>query len=187
MSRFVDQCRNEWGRLGVPDAEANEMAADLEADLAEAQAEGASPEDVLGNGYFDAKSFAASWATARGVVRLPTHDRTTIRVRSLLFGLSALIGVVITVVGALILVGPHFDSSAIAIAHTAPRFNRPPIAINPHRFFFGGPGSAIDPLGWVLLLAGLNGLVVILFLWRPWSTHRDRPGFDRNVGMPSFL
>ena len=56
MSRFVDDCRKEWGRLGVPEVEANEMAADLEADLAEARADGVSPEEVLGNGYFDAKS-----------------------------------------------------------------------------------------------------------------------------------
>ena len=69
MSSFVDECRKEWGRLGVPEAEANEMAADLEADLAEAKAEGVSPEEVLGNGYFDPRSFAASWAASRGFVR----------------------------------------------------------------------------------------------------------------------
>jgi len=27
MSSFVEQCRKEWSRLGVPEAEANEMAA----------------------------------------------------------------------------------------------------------------------------------------------------------------
>lgn len=64
MSRFVDECRKEWHRLGVPEAVSNEMAADLDADLAEAEAEGASPEHVLGNGVFDAHSFAASWAWA---------------------------------------------------------------------------------------------------------------------------
>ena len=56
-----------WKRIGVPDAVANEMASDLEADLAEAEADGVSPEEVLGNGVFDAPSFAASWAAARGV------------------------------------------------------------------------------------------------------------------------
>jgi hypothetical protein len=29
MSEFVDQCRAEWHRLGVPDAITNEMAADF--------------------------------------------------------------------------------------------------------------------------------------------------------------
>ena len=33
MSEFVDECRREWHRLGVPDPVANEMAADLTADL----------------------------------------------------------------------------------------------------------------------------------------------------------
>ena len=53
MSGFVDECRREWKRLGVPEAVANEMAADLAADLDEAAAEGVSGEEVLGNGYFD--------------------------------------------------------------------------------------------------------------------------------------
>jgi len=45
---FVDDCRREWKRLRVSDAVANEMAAELTADLEEAASEGASPEDVLG-------------------------------------------------------------------------------------------------------------------------------------------
>jgi hypothetical protein len=40
VSEFVDECRREWRRLGVPDPVANEMAADLTADLEEAEAEG---------------------------------------------------------------------------------------------------------------------------------------------------
>ncbi len=67
MNEFVDECRREWRRLGVPDPVANEMAADLTADLEEAEAEGGSPEDVLGNSAFDPRRFAASWAAARGV------------------------------------------------------------------------------------------------------------------------
>ena len=68
MNGFVDECRKEWSRLGVPDAVSSEMAADLAADLAEAEADGVSTEEVLGNAVFDARSFAASWATAHGVV-----------------------------------------------------------------------------------------------------------------------
>ena len=33
MTDFVEQCRLEWRRLGVPDALADEMAADLDSDL----------------------------------------------------------------------------------------------------------------------------------------------------------
>ncbi len=62
MNEFVDECRREWRRLGVPDPVANEMAADLTADLEEAEAEGGSPEDVLGNSAFDPRRFAAAWA-----------------------------------------------------------------------------------------------------------------------------
>jgi hypothetical protein len=67
VNEFVEECRREWRRLGVPDPIANEMAADLTADIEEAEAEGGSAEDVLGNSVFDAQRFAASWAGARGV------------------------------------------------------------------------------------------------------------------------
>ncbi len=68
MSDFVDECRQEWKRLGVADAVANEMAADLTADLQEAEADGVSAEEVLGSAVFDPRAFASSWATERGVV-----------------------------------------------------------------------------------------------------------------------
>lgn len=67
MSEFVEECRREWRRLGVPDPIANEMALDLTADIEEAEAEGGSAEDVLGNSLFDPRRFAAAWANARGV------------------------------------------------------------------------------------------------------------------------
>jgi len=69
MIRFVEECRREWRRLGVPDAIAEEMAEDLAADLQDAQTEGVALEEVLGSGASDPRSFAASWATARGVTR----------------------------------------------------------------------------------------------------------------------
>ena len=68
MNELVEECRREWKRLGVPDPVANEMAAELEADLAEAEAEGVSAEEVLGAGAVDPPAFAAAWAAERGVV-----------------------------------------------------------------------------------------------------------------------
>ena len=62
MSEFVEECRREWKRLGVPDPIANEMALDLTTDIEEAEAEGGSAEDVLGNSLFDPRRFAAAWA-----------------------------------------------------------------------------------------------------------------------------
>jgi beta-lactam-binding protein with PASTA domain len=66
MKAFVEECRHEWKRLGVPGLLADEMAAELEADLTEAEAEGISAADLLGES--DPHRFAATWATERGIV-----------------------------------------------------------------------------------------------------------------------
>ena len=66
MSDFVEHCRGEWRRLGVPDALAEEMAADLTSDLEEAEADGISAQELLGSSAFDPRSFARSWAAERG-------------------------------------------------------------------------------------------------------------------------
>ena len=71
MIEFVEECRREWKRLGVPDPIANEMALDLTTDIEEAEADGGSAEDVLGNSLFDPRRFAAAWASARGVISPP--------------------------------------------------------------------------------------------------------------------
>ena len=69
MSAYVEECRQEWKRLGVPDLLADEMATDLEADLAEAQADGVSAAEVVGES--DPRRFAATWAKERGLVTEP--------------------------------------------------------------------------------------------------------------------
>jgi hypothetical protein len=195
MTRFVDECQKEWRRLGVPTAEANEMAADLEADLAEAQADGASPEQVLGNGYFDPRSFAASWALARGFVRPAPHgrDSITIRIRSLVLGFCALVGVLLAAAGLTIVIGSGFGRSGVAVAvrqgFIGPGSPRvaflPP---NARRFIFPAIGGGTFELwGWLFLAVGLILIVVTLFIWRPWSTQRDGSGIDTNIGMPSLL
>jgi hypothetical protein len=66
MTAFVEECRKEWQRLGVPQLLAEEMATDLEADLAEAQADGVSAAEVLGES--DPRRFAETWASERGLV-----------------------------------------------------------------------------------------------------------------------
>jgi hypothetical protein len=68
MSDFVDECRREWKRLRVPETVADDMAAELAADLDDAEAEGASVEAVLGTSAADPRSFAAKWAAERGVI-----------------------------------------------------------------------------------------------------------------------
>ena len=76
MSDFVEQCRREWRRLGVPDPLADGMATDLVSDLREAEAEGVSAEELLGTSAFDPPAFAASWAAERGIIPKPPSQPT---------------------------------------------------------------------------------------------------------------
>lgn len=78
MSPFVEECRREWDRLGVPDLLAEEMAAELEADLAEAQADGVSAAEMTGES--DPRRFAASWASERGLVPEPATQKRRRRI-----------------------------------------------------------------------------------------------------------
>jgi hypothetical protein len=71
VNAFVEECRREWKRLGVPDLLADEMAAELEADLAEAEAEGVSAAEIVGES--DPRRFAATWASERGLVSEPAQ------------------------------------------------------------------------------------------------------------------
>ncbi len=94
MSDFVEQCRREWKRLRVPAAAADEMADDLAADLAEAEADGADPEELLGDGAADPQAFAEAWARERRLV----PPRRLARLRS---PRALAFGVVLTVLAAL--------------------------------------------------------------------------------------
>jgi hypothetical protein len=74
MPAFIEECRYEWKRLGVPDAMADEMATELEADLAEAEADGISAAEILGES--DPRRFAADWASERGLVSVPPPKKS---------------------------------------------------------------------------------------------------------------
>lgn len=182
MSEFVDECRREWRRLGVPDPVANEMAADLTADLEEAEAEGASPEDVLGNSAFDPRRFAAAWATARGVTghRAPETSRWPAPWAVVA---TLLLGALIAGAGLALLVGS--SSSSVAIA------SRPIVgAPGPLRLFAPGPGhiegpgqfvlpllgTGIHRLAWLALTGGVVGIIglglLVILYWAPWFSPR---------------
>lgn len=186
MSEFVEECRREWRRLGVPDPVANEMAADLTADLQEAEAEGGSPEDVLGNGAFDPRRFAAAWAVARGVTSPPSSDRPSLwRRPPMAIVLTALLGM-LTVVAALALLSGRSSSS---IAFATRRIIAGP---GPIRLFAPGPGRIVvprplglpfvgtgiagvnvHPLAWMLFIIGVVGLgLLALLYWSQWSGPR---------------
>jgi hypothetical protein len=74
MNAYVEECRREWRRLGVPDLLAEEMATELEADLAEAEADGVAASEVLGES--DPRRFAATWARERGLVSEPPPKKS---------------------------------------------------------------------------------------------------------------
>jgi hypothetical protein len=193
MSRFVEECQKEWSRLGVPEATANEMAGDLEADLAEAQADGVSPEEVLGNGYFDARSFAASWAEERGLVTATRDTRTPattyLRVRSLLLAVSTVACLVVGAMGLAILAGRRMSSMSVA-AVSFPRPVPRPVTglfVGPNRLGLLGGGAPLDALGLLLLVVGLLGAAVTLWIWKPWSTQSNRREPEPQMGLPTYF
>jgi len=190
VSPFVEECLREWKRLGVPEPVANEMAADLAADLAEAEADGTSPEEVLGSGAFDARSFAAAWASERGIVPAarpasapPRRRRWLMSALVASFALLALVGAVLAIRGD----PPRNVNVRIALpaAGGPPRFH----SVTPGRLravprLLPGAGGVlvppngqvtvvnVRPIGIVLLIVGLIGAAVSLVVWAPW---RRRP------------
>jgi hypothetical protein len=78
MTSYVEECREKWKRLGVPDLLAEEMAAELESDLAEAHADGVSAAELFGES--DPRRFAANWASERGLVPEPPPQKRRRRI-----------------------------------------------------------------------------------------------------------
>jgi len=196
VSEFVDECRAEWRRLGVPDPVANEMAADLAADIAEAEAEGGSAEDVLGTSAFDPRHFAAAWAEARGVTAppappaadpvprpvafeaAPTPSNGTARRRPVLAVGLTVAAALVVMAAVVLLVGRHSASAAVSVrrAFAVPGAlrvapgppNAPPLRFLVHPALALWGGAAMAAVGLVLLVAGLVGLAAAVVYWAPW-------------------
>lgn len=183
MTEFVQECRREWRRLGVPDPIASEMAADLTADLEEARAEGGSPEDVLGNNAFDPRRFAAAWADARGVTRPPTTDRPRPWRPQWAIAVAVVLGVLVVGAGLALSVGSSSRSIGIVTRRIV-------AGSGPLRIFAPGPGRIMGPGRFIVPLVGPDahplalmvlglgvvgivglGLLAVLY-WRPWSGPR---------------
>lgn len=201
MNDFVEQCRQEWKRLRVPDRDADEMAAELAADLSEAEAEGASAEEVLGSGATDPRSFAASWAAERAVIPRP---RLTIRLPGrplLLAAIAALM--VITAIGAALVIfaSPHTqapNAAAVPVASVWVQRGDGVVITLPNGRVArtGGPalllplpprpssgafwrmprsGVQIHRVGSILLIVGIAGLIPsMMFLYWSSRSRRDR-------------
>jgi hypothetical protein len=199
---FVEQCRREWTRLRVPKQVADEMAADLTADLKEAEAEGASVEDVLGSGADDARVFAAAWAAERGVIppaRMPARLRRSAPVVAAVAALTT-----VAAVGAALVLFASPDASPSETAIRVPAEFRgprapagwPKLRIPPSPSYTAvrtpagvwtqfdgrgvllaqtdGSGVEINKVGSVLLVVGLVGVVpAMLFLLLSARPRRD--------------
>jgi hypothetical protein len=167
MSDFVEQCRQEWKRLGVSDPLAEEMAADLATDLREAEAEGVSAEELLGSSAFDRRSFAATWAAERGIIPRPLSQPTRHRPLSLM-AFTAIAAIALIAAAALLLTGePKLTL----------RTSRPPHPLGPLPPGVGGQvahtTSASTPVELILLLLAIVALGFAARLWSNWG--RSRP------------
>jgi len=174
MSDFVEQCRREWRRLGVPDPLADEMAADLTSDLKEAEAEGVSAEEVVGSGAFDPRSFAASWAAERGIIPVQTSRGSARRRPRVLVAFTALAAIALIVAAALLITGePKVSVATVRTRHhllTTPAGS----LIEPHTtraVVFHA--SAAAPVEWILLVLAIVALGFAAWLWSSWG--RSRP------------
>jgi hypothetical protein len=173
MSDFVEQCRQEWTRLGVADPLAEEMAADLASDLEEAEAEGVSATEYLGSMASDPRSFAASWATERGIVPVPpSRDKGRRRPRPLV-AFTALAA--ITVIVAALLLATGEPKLALTSTTTRSHLPTPPggRAALPAGTVHRVQASAAAPVEWILLFVAIAALGFSAWLWLRWS--RSRP------------
>jgi hypothetical protein len=181
VNEFIDECRREWRRLGVPDPIANEMVADLTADIEEAESEGGSAEDVLGNSAFDPRRFAGSWAIARGVTGPPVSTPPRRRWPALAIGIAGC-AALLAVVAAVVAGGRQSSAAVSSVSRIGPRsvrvFPGSPIVLQHFQHF---PGVAIFAL--LLLVVGVGGVgLAVLYLtsWNgtrigPWEIRRNGP------------
>jgi hypothetical protein len=183
MSDFVEQCRREWKRLGVPDPLAEEMATDLAADFAEAESEGISAEEFLGNSVFDPSAFAASWAAERGIIPEPPGPKSARRRPLVLTAFTALAAITLIATALLLLTG----NPKVSLARTTrPHFLPAPAGSEPYvappagsvRPYFGPSRpvvqvvhsvSAAGPVEWILLLLAIAALGFAGWLWEGWG------------------
>jgi hypothetical protein len=175
MSDFVEQCRREWRRLGVPDPLAEEMAADLASDLGEAEAEGVSAEELLGSSVFDPRSFAASWAAERGIIPVPP-SRGNARRRPVVLVAFTSFAAITLIVAALLLLTGEPKVTVVASRTTPPHLGTLPAASvppGPTGRLIVPPTNASAPVEWILLILAIVALGFAAWLWSNWG--RSRP------------
>jgi hypothetical protein len=172
MNDFVEQCRLEWKRLGVPEPLAKEMAADLATDLREAEAEGVSAEELLGSSAFDPRSFAAAWAAERGIIPVPNSAAGTRRRPRFLVAFTAVAAIALIV--ALLLLATGRPKATLVQSRTATRLHvPPPHAATPAPGRQVLQGNLAAPVEWMLLLLAIVALAFAAWLWSNWRRTRS--------------
>jgi len=166
MSEFVQQCRQEWSRLGVPDPIAEEITIELAADLRDAEAAGMWTEEYLGASAADPRAFAASWAAERDVIPAPAargRDRKPL----VLIAFTAAAALTLVVAAVLLITG----EPRIGVATTTKRPSFSPTLAGPGpsvtRHVAGANASA--PVEWILLAGAAIALGFAAWLWRTWN------------------
>jgi hypothetical protein len=176
MTDFVEQCRLEWRRLGVPDALAEEMAAELASDLSEAEGEGVSAEELLGS---DARSFAASWAAERGIIPVPPSRARARRRPFVLVAFTALAAIVLIFAARGLLTGQPKATLATTLSGTPRHQLQSPSAVPFAPLGTGRHvlvlGNLAAPVEWILLVFAIVALGFAVWLWWSWG-HSRPPG-----------
>lgn len=200
MNEFIEECRREWQRLGVPDHIANEMATDLKADIDEAESEGGSAEDVLGNSLFDPRRFAAAWAESRGVTAPPAAapsiaassavvpasaepgpvSRPSLMRRVTLPVALAVLAVVLVIGGFALAVGNRGSSLALSVRRVlrpgAFRLFRPrslPLVVVHGPRSVGDASQGLAILAALMVLVGVIALAIAVLSWAPWTRRQS--------------
>lgn len=172
MSDFVEQCREEWKRLGVSDPLADEMAADLASDLSEAEADGVSVQELLGDSAFDPPSFAARWATERGLTASPPGQVARHRRPVSLMAFTATAAIALIVAAVLLLTGEPKLTLQTHLSGQPKGATLPPgVGGQVHS------ASAAAPVEWIFLILAIIALAFAARLWSNWS--RSRPPIAR--------
>jgi hypothetical protein len=156
VNDFVEECRREWRRLRVPGHIADEMAAELAADLEEA-----APQEVLGSDALDARAFAARWAAERGVARPRSRARKLLVLAAILV-LVAVAGVG----GALAITARDHPSNVVPLPSTFSSDGgsvwvaSPTVRVVLPRMQADDSGTQ-RTIGSALLIAGLAGIALL--------------------------
>ena len=174
MTDFVEQCRAEWRRLGVPDELVEEMAADLASDLKEAEADGLSAEELFGS---DPHSFAGSLAAERGILPAAPSPGKARRTPFVLLAFTVIAALVLIFTAWALLTGRPTATLVTNLTGMPGRHlpTATPFPFAPpggaHRVF--DLGNLAAPIEWVLLVFAIIVLGFAVWLWANWS--RSRP------------